>query len=142
MTAYSPHALPPAADRVWLAVPYHEREGAKRAGAHWDPVCRAWWITRRDLVASPDARRWLQGRTKQAPSNNPSARHSTSPATSPAVQRDLFGEAPQPVTPANRKGLAGPVLTPARDFSLPVCCCSVPPWEHCPHTGDKPVTIH
>ncbi|WP_228649248.1 DUF5710 domain-containing protein, partial [Microtetraspora sp. AC03309] len=30
-------------DRLWLEVPYEEKEAAKAAGAWWDPAHRAWY---------------------------------------------------------------------------------------------------
>jgi antirestriction protein ArdC/phage/plasmid primase-like uncharacterized protein len=34
----------PAAQRVYLAVPYHERQQAKAAGARWDKAAKAWYV--------------------------------------------------------------------------------------------------
>lgn len=35
--------------RVWLAVPYAEKDAAKAAGARWDPQARRWYAPRPDL---------------------------------------------------------------------------------------------
>ncbi|MFC8173796.1 DUF5710 domain-containing protein [Streptomyces sp. NPDC057325] len=33
-------------ERIWLDVPYAEKDGAKRGGACWDPVARRWFAPR------------------------------------------------------------------------------------------------
>jgi len=60
MPRYSLHAVPVPASRVFLAVPYEEKEDAKRHGAKWDPVLKVWWIARRDLADHPGIYRWIQ----------------------------------------------------------------------------------
>jgi hypothetical protein len=35
--------------RIWLAVPYNEKDDAKKVGARWHPVVRRWWISPSNL---------------------------------------------------------------------------------------------
>jgi len=104
--------------RVYLAVPFAEKDEAKRHGARWNPERRQWWIDRQDIGKHPGVHRWivdndsLAARAKEALDFNQLA-----PGGS---RRDT-------------KRLA-PVRTPATTFDLPACACSTPPWEHCEHT--------
>jgi hypothetical protein len=48
--------------RLWLSVPYEEKDHAKQLGARWNPTVRRWWISPADLQrveASNDS--WLMG---------------------------------------------------------------------------------
>lgn len=36
--------------RIWLSVPYREKEEAKKLGARWDPTVRRWWIRPSELA--------------------------------------------------------------------------------------------
>lgn len=38
-------------DRLWLEVPYEEKEAAKAAGAWWDPAHRAWYAPRPGMAS-------------------------------------------------------------------------------------------
>ncbi|MFF4168894.1 DUF5710 domain-containing protein [Streptomyces sp. NPDC001744] len=40
-----------AAERVWLDVPYAEKDEAKRCGARWDPAARRWYAPRPGMDA-------------------------------------------------------------------------------------------
>jgi hypothetical protein len=42
------------ADRLWLEVPYDEKDAAKAAGARWDPVHRCWYAAH----VTDELRRW------------------------------------------------------------------------------------
>lgn len=44
-------------DRLWLDVPYSEKDAAKAAGARWDPDVRRWYATRREQLPALD--RWV-----------------------------------------------------------------------------------
>ena len=37
-------AITPAADRVYLAVPYAEKNDAKKLGARWDKTAKSWYV--------------------------------------------------------------------------------------------------
>jgi len=41
-------------DRIWLDVPFRDKQTAKTAGARWDPTARRWWCT----PGAPAATRW------------------------------------------------------------------------------------
>jgi hypothetical protein len=58
-------------ERVYLRVPFAEKEEAKRLGARWDQESKRWFVPgERDLT--PFARRRPQSRYR--PYNSPSAR--------------------------------------------------------------------
>ncbi|MEU9426232.1 DUF5710 domain-containing protein [Streptomyces sp. NPDC048342] len=38
-------------DRIWLDVPYAEKDEAKKAGAFWDPAAKRWYAPRRGMTA-------------------------------------------------------------------------------------------
>jgi len=42
--------------RIWLDVPFQEKDAAKAAGAHWDQRARRWYAPRRDVAG---LERWL-----------------------------------------------------------------------------------
>jgi hypothetical protein len=42
---------PTTSNRIWLEVPYHEKDAAKAAGARWDPTERAWFAPRPGMAA-------------------------------------------------------------------------------------------
>jgi hypothetical protein len=44
-------------DRLWLDVPFAEKDTAKAAGARWDPQVRRWYAPRRELLPALD--RWV-----------------------------------------------------------------------------------
>jgi hypothetical protein len=46
--------------RVYLNVPYPEKEEAKRCGAWWDDILKKWWIDRRAIHANPSVYRWME----------------------------------------------------------------------------------
>jgi hypothetical protein len=39
------------ADRIWLDVPYAEKDQAKKAGARWDPAAKRWYAPRTGMTA-------------------------------------------------------------------------------------------
>jgi hypothetical protein len=39
------------AERIWLDVPFTEKDSAKRAGARWDPAARRWYAPRPGIAA-------------------------------------------------------------------------------------------
>lgn len=53
-----PPAQKPSAPPFYLAVPYAEREAAKRLGARWDIARRRWWISS-DMDRAPFAA-WIE----------------------------------------------------------------------------------
>ncbi|MEU6757832.1 DUF5710 domain-containing protein [Streptomyces sp. NPDC046685] len=38
-------------DRIWLDVPYAEKDEAKQAGARWDPAAKRWYAPRKGMTA-------------------------------------------------------------------------------------------
>ncbi|MFI0219107.1 DUF5710 domain-containing protein [Streptomyces lydicus] len=38
-------------ERIWLDVPYAEKDEAKQAGARWDPVAKRWYAPRKGMTA-------------------------------------------------------------------------------------------
>lgn len=38
-------------DRIWLDVPYAEKDRAKKAGARWDPAAKRWYAPRKGMTA-------------------------------------------------------------------------------------------
>jgi len=50
-------------NRVYLTVPFAEKDEAKRHGARWDPERKRWWIDRDKIAAQPGIARWLTGDT-------------------------------------------------------------------------------
>jgi Domain of unknown function (DUF5710) len=112
---------PLAAQKVYLRVPYAEKEQAKRHGARWNPERRLWWICRNDIAIHPGVYRWMEP---------------SSPLATKARGADKFLRGQQPGGKRNRKpqNSRAPVLTQCTDFSLSTCQCSTPPWEDCEHT--------
>ena len=45
--------------RVYLSVPYNEKDQAKVEGAIWDAVCSRWWIDRQAIATRPVVYRWI-----------------------------------------------------------------------------------
>lgn len=126
MARYSPHALPPAADRVWLMVPYSEKEQAKACGAKFDGLTSCWWILRRDLAANPDAARWMFQEDKpQAMRSEPKPKpHRRSTPHEPVL----------PVDPHDDQRSLFPATQAPDVRPLTTCDCrTIPPWEHCEH---------
>lgn len=58
-------------NRIYLKVPFEEKEAAKANGAKFDFDRRRWWIDRRDIGCWPAVHRWmdtgmLSDKTKEA----------------------------------------------------------------------------
>jgi hypothetical protein len=56
--ARAPVVMPPAPEhKVWLKVPYREKEEAKAVGCRWDPKAKRWYAP----LATPKEhiKRWL-----------------------------------------------------------------------------------
>ncbi|MGV2917042.1 DUF5710 domain-containing protein [Streptomyces alfalfae] len=55
------------ADRIWLDVPYADKDRAKKAGAWWDPAAKRWFAPRKGMTelqewaAAPDVPDLLPG---------------------------------------------------------------------------------
>ena len=67
--AFSPNTLRtdtmiPFTDRLYLAVPYPERAEAKRSGAHYDILHKAWYVDRNKI--SEVQKRWNPGLPEQS----------------------------------------------------------------------------
>ncbi|MEU2349895.1 DUF5710 domain-containing protein [Modestobacter sp. NPDC049651] len=80
------------AERLWLDVPYAEKDQAKAAGARWDQEARRWYAPRADLL--PGLARWRpkeqerEQRTPVAPPSGPVPTHF--PGEDRAFGRGLF----------------------------------------------------
>lgn len=109
--------IQPIHARVYLTVPFSEKDEAKRHAARWDPVVKRWWISRSDIPANPAINKWISD--------------SKGPETG-APAHDLAGKRPR--AKARREGHHAPRSSPRTDFSLPDCSCPDAPWEHCQHT--------
>ena len=78
----------PDPSRVYLTVPYAEKDEAKRHGARWDPERKRWWIDRSKIADQPGIHRWMsdepalaeQAREAEAFLTGSSARRSPAPA--------------------------------------------------------------
>lgn len=57
-------------DRIWLNVPYREKDAAKAAGAWWDPTARCWYAPREGMTTLD---RWRP--TPQATEATPAPQH-------------------------------------------------------------------
>ncbi len=106
-------------ERVYLSVPYVEKDEAKKHGARWDPVVERWWVARRDLAAHAALFRWM----------------TDSPMLAAKVKHahDFVGIDSSRAAIEYRRH--GPRWSPRKDFSLPECCCGSAPWEDCQHTA-------
>lgn len=82
-------------ERVYLSVPFHEKDAAKLHGAWFDGDRRKWWCTRWHILVTPDLRRWLppevaklhglQQRSKKLPKTRPRQGPLTPPAPAPCT---------------------------------------------------------
>lgn len=63
---------PTDSTRVYINVPYAEKDEAKLYGARWDPERRLWWIDRQKIAEHPGVARWM---------NSTSASHTPSAGT-------------------------------------------------------------
>lgn len=104
--------------RVYLTVPFREKDEAKVHGARWDPDLRLWWVNERVFALLPEVRRWM----------------------SPSEARRLAEVSAAGERPGPRR--AASVITPRRDFSLVSCSCPALPWEHCEHTRQATLGEH
>lgn len=105
--------------RVYLTVPYSEKEEAKISGARWDPVAKQWWIDRHDVAIHPTVYRWITDNEALA---------------SKAKQASEFTEVQLTVHTHPRKSKL-PAACQQTDFSLPSCACLSAPWDCCGHTS-------
>ena len=103
--------------RLYLLVPYAEKEEAKAAGARWCPVMRQWWIQQSAIGGSPELYRWIDDDVLAARARD--------------AHEYLKGLRIAPG--AHVVGL-GPAESGACARMLPQCTCVTPPWESCEHT--------
>ena len=116
--------LQPDPMRVYLVVPYSEKDEARRLGAQWDPVVKRWWIGRHDIATSPAIHRWITD-------NGPLA----------ARAKDALAFTESETRRAARRPKQGKLASTRRtDFNLPTCDCLTPAWEDCEHT-DPTTTV-
>lgn len=106
-------------DRVWLKVPFEQKDMAKSFGARWDPAVRLWWVHKIFLTVEPRLKRWL-------PAGEGDSRRATRSPRPPRQKRSR--------SVGNNCTARAGTLIPATDFSLPNCNCTNPPWEHCEHS--------
>ncbi|MGZ4823079.1 MAG: zincin-like metallopeptidase domain-containing protein [Terriglobales bacterium] len=59
------------ADRIYLAVPYHERGAAKAAGAQWDTAAKSWYAPREADLAALTKWRLKNAPAQQGPAMSP-----------------------------------------------------------------------
>ena len=108
----------PESIRVYLTVPFSEKDEAKKHAARWDAAVKRWWIDRNDIATNPGIHRWIVDNTALA-----------------GRAKDAFdfveGKPSLPVRHPRTKPSATSKRT---DFSLPDCVCTTAPWEHCEHT--------
>lgn len=114
-------AQPDPSTRVYLTVPYAEKDDAKRHGARWDPERKRWWIERSRIATSPGIARWITGDTSLATQAREAEAFLAGPAKGPAA---VPTRAAKPTR-----------VDAATSFLLPACSCASPPWEDCEHTG-------
>ena len=113
--------------RVYLQVPYAEKEEAKRHGARWNPERKLWWVDRRKIAEHPGIARWVN--------DNPGL-----VAKAKAAEDFLAGHVPLLLPATRTKSKTSPPrskpprFTRQTTFLLPDCSCSTPPWEDCEHT--------
>ena len=104
--------------RVYLTVPFSEKDEAKKHAARWDAAVKRWWIDRNDIAANPGIHRWIIDNAALA-----------------GKAKDAFefvkGKALIPVRPSKSKPTA---VSRRTDFSLPECVCPTAPWDDCEHT--------
>lgn len=129
MARYSQHASPNASDRVWLNVPFAQKDAAKAMGARWDPIQGRWWITRKGLAETPGVHRWvpeegLARKLRAALEFRERGRAgSRSRGNGTGIRSETVSTHRDPV-----------VLMRSDEGRLPACECPVPPWEHCEHS--------
>lgn len=88
--------------KVYLNVPFAEKDAAKALGARWDPAHKKWYISP-TLALAPFAA-WLEDAAPSA-------------ASKPAVK-------------SNKSGVqAGRVVTPAADLHFVAYNGDAPPWD-------------
>ncbi len=101
--------------RINLTTPFAEKDQVKALGARWDVARKTWYIENvEDLTPF---KRWIPGLSgwdeqkaakKSGQAGKPARKRSPAPAAAPRT---------------------GPVEV------VPLCGCSVLPWEDCEHTG-------
>lgn len=96
--------------RINLHCPYAEKDSAKQLGAKWDPAAKTWYIVNvEDLTPFM---RWI-----------------------PAKQHTHPGKKKRPKRPKQTpEDRHKPKVT---GQYTPLCNCTTPPWEHCPHTEQQ-----
>lgn len=112
-----------SSDRVYLAVPYSEKDFAKAYGARWDPVRSLWWIERRAIALKPGVHRWITHAGLAA-----AAREAETFLAKPQSPK------PRTVDQVSRRGEGVCMVETTTEYSLPLCSCPAAPWDHCPHT--------
>lgn len=130
----------PDSARVYLAVPYAEKDAAKAQGARWDADRRAWWIDRRSIPLFAGVHRWIVDRPRLIAQLREAADFlegelravQTESGSRRKTSKLLRRQARQLPSASDRNS---PVLTPQTTFLLPQCSCACPPWEDCEHTA-------
>lgn len=121
--AAAPAPAPAAAssDRIYLRVPFDDRESAKRQGARWDPTFRAWFYPGSELPE--ELKRWL-------PSAAP-AQTGTGPRINPAwkAHNDLYNEGGEGFNP-HPKYLPAAAPAQAAAQAEPKRMIRGQPWTH------------
>ena len=107
-------------NRIYLTVPFAEKDDAKRHGARWDPERKRWWIDPAKIATQPGITRWLT-----ADPAGTTVTAAAAPARRPAATA-AAGTA-RPAAKAAR-------VDAATSFLLPACHCPSAPWDDCEHT--------
>ena len=117
--------------RVYLAVPYAEKDEAKKHAARWYPQRRCWWIDMNDLATHPGIHRWMNSDAGLAAKVRATDDflHANRESRTVRLSQKVDGRKPK-----GRKNRGPPVSTRRTDFSLRDCLCLTPPWEHCEHS--------
>ena len=129
--------------RIYLAVPFDDKDQAKLHGARFDWDRRQWWIEGREIVANPGIARWLVDRPRVIAQLREAAdflegeRQQDRTDSGARISLRKAGKPPRTATsdkPAEASS--------ATSFLLPCCACSGPPWDYCEHTAalQLPVT--
>jgi len=119
--------------RVYLAVPYDEKDEAKLHGARWDPDVKKWWIDRHKIAEYPGIARWITDSPALAAKAREAAAFLADQRKQHHPKAQTESGRPRKA-PGARRG-STPITTPCTSLHLPVCDCQMPPWEDCEHTA-------
>lgn len=143
MAQYSQHApTVPFSDRVFLDVPFAEKDLVKQRGGIWDPSIKRWWIARCDIAANLDIFPWIADKDLQIATMGAwdwareDDEEEPPPAAAPPCKAHGDGQAILAAKSVWADASAAAAASPPPPLPpLPTPCdCATPPWEHCLHT--------